>query len=333
MLERMKAVVISRRGGPDVLRVRDLPDPEPAPEEVLVRVRATALNRADLLQRRGLYPAPAGVPADIPGLEFAGEVARCGDRVRTLGPGARVMGILGGGGYAERVCVHEQLCLPVPDGLGWVEAAAVPEAFLTAYDALFRQAHLRAGEAVLLHAAASGVGTAAAQLALAGGSTVVALSRTAAKRRRLADMGLGEVLDPAGDGLAEAIREAAGGDGVDVVLDLVGAPAWPLNLEVLKPRGRIVVVGLLGGARIALDLGTLLFKRLTIVGTALRSRSLDEKIELTTEFADRMSGLLADGRLRAVVDRTLPLEQAAEAHATMERNANFGKLVLTVGEA
>jgi putative PIG3 family NAD(P)H quinone oxidoreductase len=332
MLERMKAVVISGRGGPDVLRIRDVPDPEPASEEVVVRVRATALNRADLLQRRGLYPAPPGVPADIPGLEFAGEVARCGDRVRTLRAGARVMGILGGGGYAEHVRVHERLCLPVPEGMGWVEAAAIPEVFLTAYDALFRQAHLRAGEAVLLHAAASGVGTAAAQLAMAGGSTVVALSRSAAKRGRLAEMGLGKVLDPGREGLAEAIREAAGGEGVDVVLDLVGTPAWPLNLEVLKPKGRIVVVGLLGGSRIELDLGTLLFKRLTVVGTALRSRSLDEKIELTTEFADHMGGRLADGRLRAVVDRTFPLEQVAEAHATMERNANFGKLVLTLGE-
>jgi putative PIG3 family NAD(P)H quinone oxidoreductase len=333
MLERMKAVVITKPGDPDVLRIRDLPDPEPGPEEVVVRVRATALNRADLLQRRGLYPAPPGAPADVPGLEFAGEVVRCGELVRTLRPGARVMGILGGGGYAERVCIHERLCLPVPENLTWVEAAAIPEAFLTAFDALFRQARLHAGEALLLHAAASGVGTAAAQLALAEGATVIGLSRTETKRHRLAEFGLHRVLDPMLDGLADAIRAAAGGDGVDVVLDMVGAPAWPLNLEVVKPRGRIVVIGLLGGARIALDLGTLLFKRVTVIGSALRSRSLDEKIDLTSDFAGRMGQLLVDGRLRATVDRTLPIDRAAEAHAAMERNVNFGKLVLTVGEA
>lgn len=333
MLERMKAVVITAPGNPDVLRVRDLPDPEPGPEEVVVQVRATALNRADLLQRRGLYPAPPGAPADVPGLEFAGEVVRCGQGIRTLRPGARVMGILGGGGYAEQVCTHERLCLPVPENLGWVEAAAIPEVFLTAFDALFRQARLSAGEAVLLHAAASGVGTAAVQLALAGGATVIGLSRTEAKRRRLAELGPHRVLDPAMDGLADAIRTASGGDGVDVVIDMVGAPGWPLNLEVLRPRGRIVVIGLLGGARIALDLATLLFKRGTVIGSALRSRSLEEKIDLTADFAERMGPLLADGRLRATVDRSLPLDRAAEAHAAMERNVNFGKLVLTVGGA
>jgi putative PIG3 family NAD(P)H quinone oxidoreductase len=333
MLNRMKAVVITEPGGPEVLRLRDLPDPQPRPEEVLVRVRATAVNRADLLQRRGRYPAPRDAPADIPGLEFAGEVSRCGARVRGLRPGARVMGIVGGGGYAEQICVHERLCLPVPERLAWEAAAAIPEAFLTAFDALERQARLSRGDSVLLHAAGSGVGTAAAQLALAAEANAIGLSRTAEKRRRLRDLGLRHVLDPAADGLADAILRAAGGEGVDLVLDLIGAAAWPLNLDVLKPRGRIVVVGLLGGTRAELDLGLLLRKRLTIVGTVLRSRSLAEKIELTAEFAERAGDLLADGTLRATIDRTFPLDRVAEAHALMERNATFGKLVLIVDGA
>jgi NADPH:quinone reductase-like Zn-dependent oxidoreductase len=186
---------------------------------------------------------------------------------------------------------------------------------------------------VLLHAAGSGVGTAAAQLALAAEANAIGLSRTAEKRRRLRDLGLRHVLDPAADGLADAILRAAGGEGVDLVLDLIGAAAWPLNLDVLKPRGRIVVVGLLGGTRAELDLGLLLRKRLTIVGTVLRSRSLAEKIELTAEFAERAGELLADGTLRATIDRTFPLDRVAEAHALMERNATFGKLVLIVDGA
>jgi putative PIG3 family NAD(P)H quinone oxidoreductase len=330
MLESMKAVVITEPGGPEVLQLRELPDPVPRAEEVLVRVRATALNRADLLQRRGRYPAPPGSPSDVPGLEFAGEVVACGERAHAWKPGARVMGILGGGGYAELLCTHERLCLPVPDRLDWPRAAAVPEAFLTAFDALLRLARLRPTERLLLHAAASGVGTAASQVARAVGATIVGLCRTASKRRRLAALGLGDVLDPATENLAQAIRSAAGGD-VDVVLDMVGAPVWALNLEVLATRGRIVVIGLLGGARVELDLATLLRKRVAVVGSVLRSRPPEEKIELTADFAARMGPLLADGRLDPLVDRVFPLERAGEAHALMERNESFGKLVLAVG--
>lgn len=322
--------MITGAGGPEVLVLRQVPDPDPGPEEVLVRVRATALNRADLLQRRGRYPAPPDAPADVPGLEFAGEVLRGGARARLLPTGARVMGILGGGGYAERVCVHERLCLRVPEPLSWEEAAAIPEAFLTAFDALYERARLRAGEWLLLHAAASGVGLAAIQLAALLGARVIALSRSADKRARLAALGPA-VLDPAAPDLARAIRAATGGAGVDVVLELVGAPTWPLDLDVLRSRGRLVLLGLLGGARAETDLGSVLHKRLTLVGSVLRSRTLDEKIELTRSFDERMGPLVAEGRLRGTVDRSLPLERVAEAHALMERNVNFGKIVLTVG--
>jgi putative PIG3 family NAD(P)H quinone oxidoreductase len=326
----MKAIVIARHGGPEVLELRDVPEPEPGPGQVQVRVRAAALNRADLLQRRGRYPAPPDAPADIPGLEFAGEVLRAGPGAGRFPPGARVMGIVGGGGYAERVAVHEGLCLPVPPGLGWTEAAAIPEAFLTAFDALYRAGQLAPGETVLIHAAASGVGTAAVQLARACQAEVVALSRTESKRRRLAASGVAAVLDPGSTDLARAIRAALGGRGVDLVLDLVGAAAWSQNLDVLACRGRLVVVGLLGGSRVELDLGLLMQRRLTIVGRALRTRPAEERIELVAAFAEWLESDPASRALRPIVDRVFALEQAAEAHATMEQNANFGKIVLSV---
>jgi putative PIG3 family NAD(P)H quinone oxidoreductase len=286
------------------------------------------LNRADLLQRRGLYPAPPGAPPDIPGLEFAGEVAGCGELVTTLQPGDRVMGIVGGGGQAEQLRLHERLCLRVPPGMTFEDAAAVPEAFLTAYDALFLRGGLRPGEAVLLHAAGSGVGTAAAAIATVGGARVVALSRSAEKRRRLVAMGLHRVLDPADADLAGAIRMALGGEGVDLAVDLLGAASWPLNLDVLAQRGRLVLVGTMGGSKVEADLGVLMRKRLTIVGTVLRSRPLEEKIDLVQSFARTMLPLLAAGRLRPVVDRVLPLSEAAAGHASMEANETFGKIVL-----
>lgn len=326
----MRAVVLTGAGGVEVLALSSVPDPEPSPDEVLVRVRATALNRVDLLQRRGLYPAPAGAPAHIPGLEFAGEVERCGARVGTWGPGDRVMGILGGGAHAERVVVHERLCLAVPPALDWAQAAAVPEAFLTADDALFRQGGLMAGEWLLLHAAAGGVGTATAQIASASGARVIGLSRSADKRARLAALGVAHALDPTGPELAGEVASLTGGAGVDLVVSMMGAPSLRADLETLRPRGRLVVVGLLGGAVGPIDLGLVLRRRLTIVGTTLRARALEEKIEVVQDFARRMLPLLASGRMRAVVDRVLPLERIAEAHAALERNETFGKIVLSV---
>jgi putative PIG3 family NAD(P)H quinone oxidoreductase len=324
----MRALIITRPGGPEVLELREVPEPAAGPDEVIVRVRAAALNRADLLQRRGLYPAPAGAPADIPGLEFAGDVLACGELVTTLQPGDRVMGIVGGGAQAERLRLHERLCLRIPPGFGYEEAAAVPEAFLTAYDALFGRGDLRPGESVLLHAAGSGVGTAAAAIATVAGARVVALSRSAEKRKRLAAMGLHRVLDPSGSELASTIRMALGGDGVDLIVDFVGASTWPLNLEVAAVRGRIVLVGTMSGSRVDADLGMIMRKRLTVTGTVLRSRPLEEKIDLVQSFSRTMLPLLASGRLRPLVDRVVPLDEAAAAHTAMEANENFGKIVL-----
>jgi putative PIG3 family NAD(P)H quinone oxidoreductase len=326
----VRALTIVRPGGPDVLEVREVPDPVPGRDEVLVRVRAAALNRADLLQRRGLYPAPPGSPPDIPGLEFAGEVVACGEGVSTLQTGDRVMGIVAGGGQAEKLRLHERLCLKIPPATSFIEAAAIPEAFLTAYDALFLRGRLEPGESVLIHAAASGVGTAAAAIATMAGARVVALSRSADKRRRLQAMGLHRVLDPGDDGVGESIRMALGGEGVDVVLDLVGASTWALNVDVASLRGRIVLVGTMGGAKVEADLGALMRKRLSVIGTVLRSRPLEEKIALVQAFSRTMLPLLATGRLKPVIDRVLPLDEAAAGHAAMEANENFGKIVLRV---
>jgi len=329
MLGAMRAVVITRPGGPEVLELAEVPDPVPGPEELLVRVRTAGLNRADLLQRRGLYPAPAGVPAEIPGLEFAGEVEACGPGATACRPGDRVMGILGGGGQAERIALHQRLCMPVPASLTWEQAAAVPEAFLTAYDALFVQGRLAAGEHVVVQAAGSGVGIAALQLAFVGGARAIGLARTAEKRRRLEEGGLAPILDPADERVADRVIGATSGRGVDLILDLVGAAAWPLHARLLRERGRVVVIGLLGGPRCEIDLGLLMRKRATLVGSVLRSRSLEEKAALSAEFARRMLPLFAHGELRAWIDRSLPVHEVREAHAIMERNENLGKIVLT----
>src|SRR5262245_42329917 len=307
----MRALTIARAGGPEVLELRSVADPEPGPEDVLVRVRASGLNRADLLQRRGLYPAPPGAPADIPGLEFAGEVEACGDLVTTLQPGDRVMGIVGGGGQAELLSLHERLCLRLPPGMSFEDAAAVPEAFLTAYDALFSRGGLKPGESVLLHAAGSGVGTAATAIATVAGARVVALSRSPEKRARLESMGAQRVLDPSVANLAGAIRMALGGEGVALVVDFLGASSWELNLDVLAVRGRLVLLGTMSGSKVEADLSTVMRKRLTVVGSVLRSRPIEEKIDLVQAFSRTMLPLLAAGRLQPVVDRVVDFEDAA----------------------
>jgi NADPH2:quinone reductase len=327
----MRAVVISRPGGPEVLELRTVPDPACGQQELLVNIRATALNRADLLQRRGLYPAPPDSPQDIPGLEFAGEVESRGAGAHDFDTGDRVMGILGGGGYAEKVALHQGLCIKVPPALSWEQAAAIPEAFLTSYDALHRQARLAQGEFLLVQAAGSGVGTAALQLAALVGAQAIGLSRSSSKRRQLERLGAGPVLDPLREDLIAAVLERTAGEGVDVILDMLGAAAWPLHSKLLRSRGRLVIIGLMGGERCEIDLALLLRKRWIIQGSVMRSRTLGEKIELTQEFSRRIMPLFESGRLQPRIDRTLDLSRAAEAHAVMERNENLGKIVLTLG--
>jgi NADPH:quinone reductase len=326
----MKAVIITRPGGPEVLAHGDRPIPRPGPGEVLVRVHASALNRADLLQRRGRYPAPPGSPADIPGLEYAGEVEAVGEGSGLWAVGNRVMGLVGGGAYAEYVVVHEREAIRIPHDLSWEEAAAIPEAFLTAYDALFRQLDLKVGERLLILAVGSGVGTAALQLGRAAGAEVIGTSRTAAKLKRAADeLGLETGVDTSTEDLAEAVNQATYGNGVHAVLDLVGGTLLESSLRVMAQHGRVVVVGTTGGSKVEVDLSVLLRRRLHLMGTVLRTRPLEEKISLAREFSNAVLPLFSSGRIRPVVDEVLPFAEVRQAHERMEANRTFGKIVLT----
>ena len=340
----MRSVVITRPGAPDVLVLEERSVPEPGTEQLLVRVRATALNRADLAQRRGGYPAPPGAPADVPGLEYAGEVVALGPGAREHAVGDRVFGLVGGGGHAEYVAVHERTAVRIPDRLTWEEAAAVPEVFMTAHDAL-RQAAARPGETVLIHAVASGVGLAAVQLARALGLRTLgtvregahAAGKLEAARAHGLDAGLAvpraALADPAAlrAALGDLARAHTGGRGADVALDLVGGAYVNATLHALAERGRHVLIGLVAGASDTVDLARVLRARLTLVGTAMRARPLEERIAVARRFAAEVVPMLADGRVRPTVDATYPLAAVAAAHARLESNDTTGKLVLTVG--
>lgn len=325
-----EAVRIRAPGGPEVLSmVSDHEVPDPGPGQVLIEVAASALNRADLLQRRGLYPAPPGSPSDVPGLEYAGTVAALGAGVTSVAVGDPVMGIVGGGGMARLVVVHEREVVPAPRSLSLTDAAAIPEAFMTAFDALFAQAELAAGERVLVHAVASGVGTAALQLAASAGARVVGTSRSPDKLARCAALAPFTPVEPDEGRFADAVKAAVGG--ADVVLDLVGAAYLRESLAAMAPRGRMIVVGLVGGLEAPLPLGVLLARRLRVQGSVLRSRPLEEKAALAQRFAATVVPRFEAGALRPVVDDVLPMRDVAEAHARMERNATVGKLVLSWG--
>ncbi len=339
----MKAIRIREPGGPDVLELHDVPTPTPGPDEVLVRVRVAGINRADMLQRLGKYPVPAGSPPDIPGLEFAGEIADLGANVAGWAVGDRAMGILGGGGYAEYTVVPVGQLLPVPPTLGWSEAGAIPEVFLTAADALFERGRLTDGETVVIHTAGGGVGTAALQLAREAGAGAVVGTASAAKLERIRqaalplDLGFDRAqLGPDADSelLSKAVREASDGHGADVILDTVGAPYWSANIRCLATLGRLVIVGVLGGSSVAADLRVLMGKRATVVGTVLRARAVEEKAALTTEFQRRFLPAFSrpegEGGLVPVIDRAYPLAEAAEAHRYVESNQSFGKVLLVV---
>jgi putative PIG3 family NAD(P)H quinone oxidoreductase len=330
--ERMRAVVIAGHGGVENLEVREVARPRAVGDRVLVRVRAAALNRADLLQRRGHYPAPAGAVQDVPGLEFAGEVAECGEEARAWNVGERVFGITAGGAQAEYVSVPESALARVPGNLSWAEAAAVPEAFITAHDALFTQGHLTIGERVMIHAIGSGVGLAALQLARATGAQVFGTARTSAKLERAREFGLDEAITVAGDPqeFADAVRERTNGAGIDLIIDLVGASYLVANLDALATLGRLVLVGTMAGATAQLDFSRVISKRLLLRGTVLRGRSTEEKARAVRLFAAQVSPLLARGAVHPVVDSLFSLADVRAAHARMEANANFGKIVLEV---
>ena len=330
----MKAVVIVSSGGLEALQIREVETPPvPTGDRVRVRVCAAALNRADILQRMGRYPAPPGASQDIPGIEFAGEVDQIGPEVRSWQPGQRVFGICGGGAQAEFIVVPSSHLAPIPENLSWAEAGAVPEAFITAHDALFTQAQLQAAETMLVHAAGSGVGIAAIQLTRATSAKAFGTSRTAEKLERAKEFGLVQSIVIGDDRqvLVDAVDEWTGGRGVDVILDLVGAAYLEVNLRVLATRGRMMLVGTTSGAQATLDFGAVMSKRLTLRGTVLRARSDEEKATATRLFARHVVPLFAEGSVRPVIDRTYSLGEVREAHMRMESNENFGKIVLLLG--
>lgn len=324
----MKAVIITRPGGPEVLEIKERPTPAPSLGQIRVRVHASALNRADLLQREGNYPVPAGYAADIAGMEYSGEVDELGPGALLWKKGDRVMGIIGGAGHAEFLCVHEREAMPVPAGMSYEKAAAIPEVFLTAYDGLFNRLDLQTGETLLIHAVGSGVGTAGLQIARILGAKVVGTSRSPDKLERARTLGLDIGIDASrGDWSAE-VEAALGGQNVNAVMDLVGGNYLEGNLRVLALRGRIVVIGLTAGIAAPLNMGGMLRKRATIVGTTLRARPLEEKISLAREFSDRIVGFFESGRLQPIVDRVLPFSDIRAAHELMHSNRTFGKIVL-----
>ena len=329
----MKAVTITAAGGPEVLEVREVETPaRPTADRVLVRVRAAALNRADVLQRMGHYPAPSGYPQDIPGLEFAGEIDEIGGEVRLWKRGQRVFGITAGGAQAEYVVVPENHLAEIPANLGWAEAAAVPEAFITAHDALFTRARLGPGETMLVHAAGSGVGLAAIQVARAAGASAFGTSRTADKLKRAEEYGLNGAAVVTADPqtMVDSVMAWTNGRGVNVIIDLVGASYLEANLNALAAKGRLVLVGTTAGTQAMLNLSTVMRKRLTIVGTLLRARAAEEKATAIRLFAEQVVPLLAGGAIKPVVDRAYRMEDVRHAHARMDANENFGKIVLLI---
>jgi len=325
----MRAVTYTTAGGPEVIAINEVPAPTAGQSQVRVRVRAAGLNRADIYQRKGGYSAPPGWPADIPGLEYAGEIESLGPGVTRWQLGDRVMGLVGGGAQAELLRVRDVEVLPMPRSLSFTNAAAIPEVFYTAYDALVTRGRLEAGERVLIHAVGSGVGTAAAQIAKHLGATVIGTSRSAAKLARAAAYGVDVGIDTSRTGL----RDGVGGP-VDLIVDVIGGPALAEHLGILAPKGRLVILGLMGGRRGEIELDQLLHRRLEIIGSVMRSRGADERAALAGELNARLLPLFEPNGgspvLRPVVDKVYPMERIVEAQGVMERNENFGKLVLEI---
>ena len=325
----MKAIIRTGDGGPEVLKLGEIPAPTPGPTQLLIKVRATALNRADTIQRQGGYPPPPGEPETL-GLELAGVVETMGDEVIGFTQGDHVFGLVGGGGYAQQAVIDYRMAMPIPEGWSFEHAAAVTEVFFTANETLFTLGGLCAGETVLIHAGGSGVGTAGTQMAHHAGARVFITAGSAEKIEGCKILGCTEGINYKECNFAEEIMRLTDGKGVDVVQDFIGAPYWERNLSILKPRGRLVIVGLMGGSVGQLELGPILRKRLQLFGSVMRPLPLEAKIRITQRFVSRWLPLLEDGKIKPVIDTVFPLSEVREAHEYMEANKNFGKIILTV---
>lgn len=327
----MRAVVIEEYGSPEVLQLKEIPNLEPERGEVRVKVHASALNRADIEERKGNYPPPIPSEYEIPGLEFAGVVDKLGSEVRNWRLGDRVFGLLSAGGYAEQVLTHERMLMPIPPNLTFEQAAAIPEVFFTAYDALMDKADFQAGDTVLIHAGASGVGTAAIQLArVMGASLILTTSRSTWKLEKCRPLGANQAINTTEEEFDQVVLDATASKGVDIILDFVGAAYLEKNLNAAALEGRIVQIATLSGSSPQINLQKVLSKRLRLQGTTLRSRSIEQKMTLTQKFAKQILPLFADGRLKPLIDRSFKLQDVVEAHRYMENNSNFGKIILTI---
>jgi len=325
----MKAIVVKTENKRPQLVWEDVPDINPGPAEVLVDIKATAVNRADLLQAQGLYPPPPGGSA-ILGLEMAGVVSAIGDQVKGPKIGDRVIGLLSGGGYAQQVAIHSQMLLQMPDSWSFSQGAAIPEVWLTAFSNLFMEAGLKSGQTVLIHAGGSGVGTAGIQMARETGAVVYVTAGTAAKLDRCRELGASLGINYKQQDFVEEVMAASQGRGVDIILDPIGGAYLNQNLDLLKDNGRLVNIGLLGGSTAEINLGAVLGKSLRIIGTRLRSRSLAEKIQITQKFKEWFFPMLEDGKLEPVIDTVYPIEAAQAAHDYVKQNKNTGKVILEV---
>ena len=328
----MQAVVIEEYGSPEVLQLKEIPNLEPCRGEVRVRVHASALNRADIEQRQGNYPPPTAAEHEIPGLEFAGVVDKLGPEVRQWSVGTRVFGLLSAGGYAEQVVTHERMLMPIPPNLTFEQAAAIPEVFFTAYDALIDKADFQAGDTVLIHAGASGVGTATIQLArVMGASLILTTGRTNWKLDKCLQLGANQAVNTAEVEFDCFVLDATASKGVDIILDFIGADYLEKNLGAAALGGRIVQIATLSGSSTQINLQKVLSKRLRLQGTTLRSRALEQKMTLTQTFTKQVLPLFADGRLKPIIDCSFQLKDVVEAHRYMENNSNVGKIILTIG--
>ncbi|MFC4076262.1 NAD(P)H-quinone oxidoreductase [Salinithrix halophila] len=326
----MKAVRINQPGGPDQLVMGEYPTPEPTDNELLVRVKATALNRADIMQRQGKYPPPSGA-SPLLGLEMAGVVEEVGENCQGWRKGDRVFGLLPGGGYAEYAVIPGAMAMPLPENLSYEEAAAIAEVFLTAYQALFWIGRLEQGDRVLIHAGASGVGTAAIQLAKEAGAFVAVTAGSEEKLIACRELGAGIGFNYKAGPFAPGLKETLGEQGVNLILDFVGAPYWEQNMDSLALDGRLVLISTLGGAKVeSISLAPLLMKRIQVTGTTLRSRSLSYKTQLSRDFMEKALPLFAEGRLKPIVDRIYSWAGVQEAHRHMEANKNVGKVILRI---